>query len=172
MKKITDIQGLLEYELQDLYSAESQIIEALPKMEKNADHKDLKQAFQKHLEQTKKQRDRLEQIAKKMNCDIKGHTCKAMEGLIKEGQETINMDADAAVRDAAMIAAAQRIEHYEIAAYGAACYYAKMLNKSDVEELLGKTLEEEKDTDELLNDIAISKVNKDAQGAPSGSRAR
>lgn len=170
MKKITDIRGLLEHEIQDLYSAESQIIEALPLMEKAADDAQLKKAFKTHLDQTKKQRERLDKIAKQMGIKTGGHTCKAMEGLVKEGQETIKMEASAEVRDAALIAAAQRVEHYEIAGYGTAHHYADMLGEREVAELLAETLDEEKDTDELLNDLAIEKINKDAQGSRKGAR--
>ncbi len=169
MEKITDIRGLLEHEIQDLYSAESQIIEALPLMEKAADDAQLKKAFKTHLEQTKKQRDRLEKAAKKLGCEYKGHTCKAMEGLVKEGQETIKMNASEEVRDAALIAAAQRVEHYEIAGYGTAHHYAHMLGEEEVAELLAETLDEEKDTDELLNDLAIEKINKEAQRSRKGA---
>ena len=123
MEKITDIRGLLEHEIQDLYSAESQIIEALP----------------------------------------------LMEGLVKEGQETIKMNASEEVRDAALIAAAQRVEHYEIAGYGTAHHYAHMLGEEEVAELLAETLDEEKDTDELLNDLAIEKINKEAQRSRKGA---
>ncbi len=172
MKKITDIRGLLEHELQDLYSAETQIIEALPQMEEAASDAQLKKAFKTHLEQTKKQRDRLEKIAKQMDTQVEGHTCKAMQGLVKEGQEVIKMAASDEARDAALIAAAQRVEHYEIAGYGTARHYANMLGEDEVANLLAQTLDEEKDTDELLNDLAIEKINKEAQQGSSRQKSR
>ncbi|MFN7116382.1 MAG: ferritin-like domain-containing protein [Saprospiraceae bacterium] len=172
MKKITDIRGLLEHELQDLYSAETQIIEALPQMEQAASDAQLKKAFKTHLEQTKKQRDRLEKVAKQMGAETGGHTCKAMQGLVKEGQEVIKMAASDEARDAALIAAAQRVEHYEIAGYGTARHYANMLGESEIADLLAQTLDEEKDTDELLNDLAIQKINKEAQQGASRQKSR
>jgi ferritin-like metal-binding protein YciE len=161
MKKITDIKGLLEHEIQDLYSAEEQIVENLPAMESAATDKELKKAFATHLKQSKEQQKRLEKIAKQMGIEYKGHTCKAMEGLVKEGQSVIKMAASDEARDAALIASAQRIEHYEIAGYGTARHYADMLGQNDVADLLAQTLEEEKDTDEILNDLAIQKINKE-----------
>lgn len=170
MKKITDIKGLLEHELQDLYSAESQIMEALPEMEKAASDGQLKKAFKTHLDQTKKQRDRLDRIAKQMGTQANGHPCKAMQGLVKEGQEVIKMAASDEARDAALIAAAQRVEHYEIAAYGTARHYANMIGEKEIADLLAQTLDEEKDTDELLNNLAIEKINKEAQKTGKGAR--
>ncbi len=161
MKKITDIKGLLEHEVQDLYSAETQIIENLPAMESAASDKELKKAFATHLKQSKEQLKRLEKVAKQMDFETGGHTCKAMEGLVKEGKSVIGMAASDEARDAALIASAQRIEHYEIAAYGTARHYANMIGESGVAELLAQTLDEEKDTDEILNDLAIQKINKE-----------
>lgn len=172
MKKITDIKGLLEHEIQDLYSAESQILEALPLMEKAAEDAELKKAFKTHLAQTKEQQKRLEKIAKQMGCEYKGHTCKAMKGIIEEGEEVIKMNASSEVRDAALIAAAQRVEHYEIAGYGTARHYANMLGETEVAEMLAQTLDEEKDTDELLNDMAIERINKEANGQSKGKGAK
>jgi ferritin-like metal-binding protein YciE len=172
MKKITDIKGLLEHELQDLYSAETQILDALTEMEKAASDSQLKKAFKTHHDQTKTQRERLDKVAKQMGIKMEGHTCKGMQGLVKEGQEVIKMAASDEARDAALIAAAQRVEHYEIAGYGTARHYANMLNETEVAKLLGQTLEEEKDTDELLNDLAIQKINKEAQGSRAGSKQR
>ena len=160
-----NLRDLLEHEVQDLYSAETQIIEALPKMAEQASDSQLKKAFQMHLEQTREQKKRLEQVAKKMGFKPEGEKCKGMEGLLKEGQSVMKEIKDKEVLDAALIGAAQRVEHYEIAGYGTARYYAKMLGENEVERLLGQTLEEEKDTDEKLNDIAIERVNQKAQKA-------
>ncbi len=161
-----NLRDLLEHEVQDLYSAENQIIEALPKMAERASDNQLKKAFQLHLEQTKEQKKRLEQVAKQMGFKADGgQKCKGMEGLIKEGESVMKEIKDKEVLDAALIGAAQRVEHYEIAGYGTARYYAKMLGEKEAEKLLSQTLEEEKDTDEKLNDLAIERVNQKAQKA-------
>lgn len=154
-----NLEELLEHEIQDLYSAENQLVEALPKMAKAASHPDLKAAFEKHLEETKLQVSRLEQVAEQLGIDPDGGKCKGMEGLIKEGEKMIDEDADEEVRDAGLIGAAQRVEHYEIAGYGTASYYAQMLGKREVAGLLDQTLEEEKSADNKLNSIAKNKVN-------------
>ncbi len=157
-----NLKDLLEHEIQDLYSAEDQLTKALPKMAKAASNPKLRKAFEDHLEETKGQKKRLEQIAKKLNFKTKGETCKAMEGLIKEGESILKMDADEEVRDAALIGAAQRVEHYEIAAYGTAAQYAKHLGNDEVVKLFEETLEQEKDANEKLNDLAIEKINQAA----------
>ena len=149
-------------QLQDLYSAETQLVDALPKMADAATHPELKRAFQDHLSATKRQRDRLEQIFQSLDADADGETCQAMKGLVKEGQEIIDADAPDAVRDAGLIAAAQRVEHYEIAGYGTVQTFAERLGRSDDARLLGETLSEEKEADGLLNRIAESVVNPDA----------
>lgn len=153
------LQDLFEHELKDLYSAESQLVDALPSMVSAANNKTLKKAFESHLEETKEHRDRLKQICQELGINPGNTKCNAMEGLIEEGEDMIDEDADEEVRDAGLIACAQRVEHYEIAGYGTAKYYAKMLGYTAIADLLGKTLEEEKDADEKLNDIAIEKVN-------------
>jgi len=154
------LEDLFEHEIKDLYSAESQLIKALPEVAKAATHPELKKAFQSHLEETKEQKERLSKICMMLEINPGNTQCKAMEGLIKEGDEMIEEDADEDVRDAGLIACAQRIEHYEIAGYGTACCYARLLDHDEIAELLGVTLEEEKDADEKLNDIAIEKVNR------------
>jgi ferritin-like metal-binding protein YciE len=161
--KMKTLDDLLEHQLQDLYSAESQIIEALPLMKEKASDPQLKKAFETHLQETKKQRERLEQVAKLLGIKTQGDKCKAMEGIIKEAQSFMKEDADKNVMDAGLIAEAQRVEHYEIAGYGTARRYAHELGHNEAADLLAQTLEEEKDTDELLNDLAIQKINIKAQ---------
>lgn len=160
MKK--NLRDLLEHEIKDLYSAERQLIEALPKCAKAAKSESLKTAFQEHLEETKMQKERLQKAADLLAFDPSGETCVAMEGLVKEAQKVIDMEADDDVRDAALIAAAQRVEHYEISGYGTARHFARMLEETEVADLLEETLEEESDADERLNDLAIEKINEKA----------
>ena len=149
-------------QLRDLYSAETQLIEALPKMADAAAHPELKRAFQDHLEVTRQQKDRLQQIFRTLDQDPEGHTCQAMKGLIKEGNDIVMADADPAVRDAGLIAAAQRVEHYEMAGYGTVRTFAERLGRPDDARLLQQTLDEEGQADELLNRIAMQVVNADA----------
>src|SRR6185436_19336603 len=118
--KLKTLEDLLHHELKDLYSAENQLVKALPKMAKAANNEDLRAGFQEHLEQTKMHVERLEQIANQLGEKLTGHKCKAMEGLIEEGADLIDEDAEDSVRDAGLIGAAQRVEHYEIAGYGTA----------------------------------------------------
>ncbi len=160
--KLDTLQDLFIYELQDLYSAETQLVKALPKMAKAATNEDLRGGFEEHLEQTKEHVERLKQIAKSCDCDLVDHRCEAMEGLIREGSELISEDAEDAVRDAGLIGAAQRVEHYEIAAYGTARALANCLGYGQAGELLGQTLKEEKATDEKLTDLAESALNTEA----------
>lgn len=169
MSKLQNLEDLFYHELKDLYSAESQLIEALPKMAEEANDKQLRSSFEKHLEQTKQQRERLVEITKMLNIDPEGHKCKAMEGLIKEGSSMIDEKANPDTKDAGLIAAAQRIEHYEISGYGTARHFARMLNQNKVADMLEETLNEEKATDEKLNDLAIEKINKRAQAEGSTS---
>jgi ferritin-like metal-binding protein YciE len=161
--KLDSFDSLFLHELQDLYSAEKQIVAALPKMAKKASSEELRNAFEKHLEQTKEQVERLEKIFKDLELSAGRHKCKAMEGLIEEGSELLKEDADPAILDAAMIGAAQRIEHYEIAGYGTARTFAEMLGHTEAAELLQHTLDEEKDTDQLLTELAMTSVNVEAQ---------
>jgi len=168
--KLNTLQDLFIHELKDLYSAETQLVKALPKMAKAATHEDLKAGFEEHLEQTREHVARLEQIAEACECKLTGHKCKAMEGLIAEGGDLISEDAEDAVRDAGLIGAAQRVEHYEIAAYGTDRALAKCLGHDDAVELLGETLEEEKATDEKLTELAESVINAEAAEAPEAGR--
>lgn len=162
-EKLPTMEDLLYHELADLYSAESQLVEALPKMAEAATDASLRSAFTEHLEETKRQRERLRQIAQTLGIEIDNTTCEAMKGLVKEGEEIIKSDADPNVKDAGLIGAAQRVEHYEIAGYGTARQIAKELGHLSVHDLLDETLQEEKNADQKLNDIAINRVNKRAE---------
>ena len=141
-------------ELKDLYSAENQLVKALPKMAKAASSEELRQGFEGHLEQTKEHVARLEKIFGALDESPKGKKCMGMEGLIKEGSEAMEEDFENAVLDAALIGAAQRVEHYEIAAYGTVCAFADVLGEEQHASLLRETLEEEKETDEKLTRLA------------------
>jgi ferritin-like metal-binding protein YciE len=150
-------------ELKDLYNAENQLLKALPKMAKKASSPDLKAAFEEHLGQTEGQVNRLEKIFKALGEKPTGKTCKAMKGLVEEGKEIIEEDGEDAVLDAALIGAAQKVEHYEIAGYGTARTFASLLGEEDAVELLQKTLDEEGATDKKLTALAESLVNPEAQ---------
>ena len=165
MDKLNNLQDLFAHELKDLYSAEQQILQALPKMADATEHTELRQAFEEHERTTREQVKRLDMIADELGLDIKGHKCRGMEGIIKEGQEVIGANADPDARDAALIGSAQRVEHYEIAGYGTARTYARRLGHERAAELLQRTLDEEGKTDHRLTDIAEQMVNRDAQKA-------
>jgi ferritin-like metal-binding protein YciE len=150
--------------LKDLYNAENQLLKALPKMAKAATSEELTQGFQEHLEQTKGHVQRLEKVFKSLGENPKGKKCKGMEGLVAEGTEIMGEDFEDSVMDAAIIGAAQRIEHYEIAAYGTVCAFAKELGESEQASLLNETLEEEKETDEKLTELA-EQINSQANEA-------
>jgi ferritin-like metal-binding protein YciE len=152
--KMGSLKDLLVEELKDLYSAENQMIKALPKMAKAATSPELRAAFEAHLEETKGQVVRLEKVFKELDESPKGKKCKAMEGLLEEGKELMEEEAEPAVMDAALIAAAQKVEHYEIAAYGTVRTYARLLGMEDAADLLQETLEEEGATDEKLTGLA------------------
>jgi ferritin-like metal-binding protein YciE len=150
-------EGLKELyvdELKDLYNAENQLVKALPKMAKAASSEELRAGFEEHLEQTKSHVQRLEQIFEMLDESPKGKKCKGMEGLIEEGSEIMEEDFEGALLDAALIGAAQRVEHYEIAAYGTVRAFAEELGESEHASLLAETLEEEKETDEKLTELA------------------
>jgi len=161
--KMETLQDLLIDHLKDLYSAENQLIKALPKMAKAASNAELKAGFEEHLEQTKGHATRLEQICKMLNVNPKGKKCAAMEGLIEEGKELLEEDAEEVVLDAGLIAAAQKVEHYEIAAYGTVRTWAEQLELDDAVRLLEETLTEEKQTDEKLTELATSVINEEAE---------
>lgn len=169
--KLNTLADLLHHELKDLYSAEKQLVKALPKMAKAATNAKLKAGFEEHLEQTKGHVERLDQIGDQLGLKLTGHKCKAMEGLVEEGAELISEDAEDSVRDAGLIGAAQRVEHYEMAGYGTARALATHLGHDDVADALGKTLKEEKETDAKLTKLAETAVNAEA-GAAGGSKSR
>ena len=162
---LKSFDDLYVQQLRDLYSAETQLVEALPMMADAATHAELKRAFQDHLAVTKRQQQRLEQLFQRLGKDPGGHTCQAMKGLIKEGNEIIGADADPSVRDAGLIAAAQRVEHYEMAGYGTVRTFAERLGRTEDARLLQETLDEEGQADELLTKIAEQVVNVDAARA-------
>jgi ferritin-like metal-binding protein YciE len=150
-------EGLKELyvdELKDLYSAENQLVKALPKLAKAASSDELRQGFEEHLEQTKEHVARLEQIFEALDESPKGKKCMGMEGLVKEGAEVMDEDFEDAVMDSALIGAAQRVEHYEIAAYGTVLEFANLLGETEAASLLEETLNEEKETDEKLTELA------------------
>jgi ferritin-like metal-binding protein YciE len=150
-------------ELRDIYNAENQLTKALPKMAKAATSEELRAAFDEHLEQTKGHVERLERIFKELGKKPTGKKCKGMEGLVEEGDEMINEDElEAEALDAGLISAAQRVEHYEIAAYGCVRTYANLLGEDDAAELLEQTLDEEKETDQKLTNLA-EKINVEAE---------
>lgn len=161
---VQNLEQLFIDELKDIYSAEKQITKALPKMAKAAKSPELREAFETHLEETKGQIERLDDIFETLGKKPTGKTCHGMQGLVEEGSEMMQELEKGDVRDAALISAAQRVEHYEIAAYGTVREYAKMLGRKDAAKLLEQTLEEEKATDEKLNDIS-GQVNNEAMKA-------
>ncbi len=161
--KITSLEDMLLDCLRDLYSAETQLVKALPKMAKAASTDELRDAFEEHLEQTKGHVERLEQAIDQLGGKARGKKCAAMEGLIEEGKELIGQDVESeSVMDAGLIGAAQKVEHYEIASYGTARTWAQMLGQDEVADLLQQTLDEEKQADDLLNKIAETMVNERA----------
>jgi ferritin-like metal-binding protein YciE len=160
-------EGLKELyidELKDLYSAENQLVKALPKMAKAASSEALSQGFEEHLEQTRGHVQRLEKIFQSLGESPKGKKCKGMEGLVAEGAEVMEEDFEDSLMDAALIGAAQRVEHYEIAGYGTVCAFAEELGESEQASLLNETLEEEKETDEKLTKLA-EQINSQANEA-------
>ncbi len=157
--ELQTLQDLFIHELKDLYSAENQISKALPKMVKAASNAKLSAGFKTHLEQTKEHIARLEKILKGHDETTRGPKCKGMEGLLKEGKDMIEEEADEEVRDAGLIAAAQRVEHYEMAGYGCARSYAQLLGHNADAKILQKTLDEEGATDQKLTKLAMSTIN-------------
>lgn len=157
--KLETLKDLYIQELKDLYSAEKQILKALPKMVKAASNEKLSAGFQEHFEQTKEHVVRLEKILSSHNETTRGPKCQGMEGVLKEGAEMIEEEADEEVRDAGLIAAAQRVEHYEMAGYGCARAYAELLGDKEGAKTLQLTLSEESDTDKKLTKLAMSVIN-------------
>jgi ferritin-like metal-binding protein YciE len=162
MAKTTTMDDLLLDELRDLYDAEKQLTKALPKMAKAATSEELREAFEEHLRQTEGHVERLEQIFDQLGEKATGKKCAAMNGLIKEGDEMASDVDDDSVRDAGLIAAAQKVEHYEISGYGSVRTHAQMLGHDQAVRLLQETLEEEKQTDQKLNDLAETMINEQA----------
>ena len=156
------LNELFEDQIKDLYNAETQLLKALPKMAKKASSSELKKGFEKHLKQTEGHVSRLEEIAKMWEFKPSGKKCKAMEGLIEEGKEVIQEDGNSDVIDAALIAAAQRVEHYEISAYGSARALASRLGCEETANLLQSTLNEESETDKILSKLSEGSVLKKA----------
>jgi ferritin-like metal-binding protein YciE len=161
--KMSTLEDLYMDLLKDLYSAEKQLVKALPKMAKNAQSPDLQRAFQEHLRQTEGHVERIERIVSEMEGSPRGKKCVGMEGLIEEGNELLKEDVEPDVLDAGLIAAAQKVEHYEIAGYGTARAWAQRLGYNNAARLLEQTLEEESMANEKLNKIAESHVNMEAQ---------
>lgn len=170
MKENT-LKSLYVDELRDLYDCENNLIKALPKMAKGANSNQLRSGFEEHLEQTKEHARRLEQILEGLGEPVKGKKCKGMQGIIAEGSETMGEDYEGAVMDAALIAAAQRVEHYEIAAYGSVRTFAELLGESDAVSLLEETLNEEKETDRKLTDLSET-INQQALGGSTSHSDR
>ncbi len=162
---LDSLEKLFLEELKDVYNAEKQILRALPKMAKAAETPQLKQAFTQHLKETEGQVQRLERIFKELGQAVRGKKCKGMEGLLEEGKEVLEEEGEPAVLDAALIASAQRVEHYEIAAYGCLRTYAHLLGYANAERLLQETLEEEEAADRKLTQLGESGINQAAATA-------
>jgi len=160
--KLDTLQKLYTSELRDLYNAEHQLLKALPKMAKAASSEELKDAFEKHFEQTKSHVKRLEQVFEELDEKPKGKTCHAMKGLVQEGSEILQQDGEESILDAGIIVAAQKVEHYEIAGYGSVRTFAHLLGQNKAAELLQTTLDEESETNEVLNRLAGSIINPEA----------
>jgi ferritin-like metal-binding protein YciE len=175
--KLNTLKQLYIEELRDLNSAENQLLKALPKMAKGASSEELKLAFENHLDQTKVHVERLEEIFERLDETPKGKTCQAMKGLVEEGSEILGEDGEESVLDAGIIAAAQKVEHYEIASYGTVRTFAQLLGEDEAAELLQETLDEEGEADKLLTQLAQEIVNpeallEDAEAEATGSRSR
>lgn len=158
-----NLKDLFEHELKDLYSAENQLLRALPKLKDRASDNKLKKAFENHLKETEGHVKRLQEICDEMGIKPTGETCKAMQGLVKEAESFLEEDAEKDVMDAGLIAEAQRVEHYEISGYGTAVRFAKELGYDDIASKLQKTLDEEYKADDLLTDMAEDRLNRKAK---------
>lgn len=163
MAELNSLEDLFHHQLRDIYNAEQQLIKALPKMAESSSNEELENAFRDHLEETGVHKQRLDEIGESLGIDLSGETCNAMQGLIEEANEFISRKPDPDVLDAGMIADAQRMEHYEIAAYGTAVTYAKSLGHNEAAKKLQHTLDEESAADATLNEIAIERVNLSAK---------
>ena len=165
---LNNLQDLYIDELKDLYSAEHQLLKALPKMAKAASSPELKNAFNTHLQQTRRQVERLDRIFRNLGKTPRGKKCIGMQGLIEEGSELLKEKAEPAVKDAGLISAAQRVEHYEMAGYGSVRTYAHMLGFDDAARALQETLDEEGDTDHKLTQLAETMINPEAEEGRDG----
>lgn len=163
--KLDDLQKVFVSQLKDIYSAENQLVQALPKMEAGATNPQLKKAIHKHLQETRNQAERIEKIFATLDFRPGGHRCKAMEGLIEEGSEILKEAGEPDARDAAIICAAQKVEHYEIATYGTLRAYAKLMGMNVAYDLLTESLEEERATDISLTELAVNSINQLAMQA-------
>ncbi|QDU02185.1 hypothetical protein V6x_18860 [Gimesia chilikensis] len=164
-RKLSTLQDLFVDQIQDLYDAENRLIDAIPKMAEAASSKELKTAFDSHLEETRQHVNRLEAVFKGLECEPKRKACEAMKGLIREGDEILKADGDPLVKDAGLIAAAQRVEHYEMAGYGSARNFAEQIGKQDLADILQETLNEEGNADKKLTQIATEITNSAAAQA-------
>jgi len=161
--KLHSLEDLFHEQLRDMFDMEKQLVKALPKMAKGATAEELRHAFEEHLDQTRGHLERLEQVFELIGRKARGKSCVAMEGLIEEGEDILDADGDPMVIDAGLIAAAQRVEHYEMAGYGCLHTWARQMGNHKAAQLLEKTLNEEKETDQKLTDIAENLVNLAAQ---------
>jgi ferritin-like metal-binding protein YciE len=166
---LDSLESLFLEELKDIYNGEKQILKALPRMAKAADSGELRQAFAKHLKETEGQVDRLERILRDLGQPVRGKQCKGMEGILEEGKEKLQSDGEGPVLDAALIASAQKVEHYEIATYGCLCTYARLLGHTEAAELLEQTLAEEEAADKKLTELGESGINEAAVAVGSKS---
>lgn len=160
--EFNNLQDLFVQQLKDLYDAEQQLTKALPQMAEAANSSSLRNAFNEHWRQTQDHVRRLEQVFRGINCEPESESCPAMKGMIKEGQDMISAKGDPAVRDAGLIAAAQRVEHYEIAGYGTVRTFAQQMGRDDLAQILQQTLDEEGEADKMLTSIAQRGINQQA----------
>jgi ferritin-like metal-binding protein YciE len=167
--KLQSLHDALLHELKDIYSAEKQLTKALPKMAKAASNPDLSAGFEQHLEETEEHVNRLEGIFKELEASSRGEKCKGMAGLIEEGSKLLEEDGEPSVIDALLVSAAQRVEHYEIAAYGTAIAFAEQLGLDSISEVLKQTLAEEEATDKKLTELAESTINVEANSTEATS---
>jgi ferritin-like metal-binding protein YciE len=172
MASLDSLETLMQEELKDIYDAEKQLTKALPKLVKKASNQELKEAFEEHLQQTEQHIERLEEVFNDLDLPVRGKRCEGMKHLIAEGEDMMGDADDEATRDALMIAAAQKVEHYEIAAYGTLRTWATLLGKDQAASLLEETLEEEKETDKRLTSIAESFVNEEAAESETSGRGK
>jgi ferritin-like metal-binding protein YciE len=165
---LDSLEKLFLEELKDMYNAEKQLLRALPRMAKAADSPELQQAFNKHTKETEGQVQRLERVFQELGQSARGKTCKGMQGLIEEGKEVMEKEGEGTVIDAALITSAQKVEHYEIAAYGCLRTYAQLLGLEQAAQLLQQTLEEEEATDKILTELGESGINEAAASVGAG----